>query len=1512
MMMAAMRQGARHSRRGTSVLHRIWPVALLLGALSPPALAQQVTTDAVQDLSCLGTRAGQTLGCSAGDLTATAVLTASAGTPAFCQAGQSFNFDADVTINKQAGNTRYDIGFFTGQSGNNPTVADASKTCSVATFPFTAPFSNQETNVAADTCGDVDGSMNYTPKVRNIKVMCVAASTTDSNLSVPFALSWQTPNTFTCRGPGSVGLDMPGNGAVYTDNKSKCSTGNATVSVNTQPLRVAGYVDVTKQTTPDGDTQAFSYTATGAPGTFVGYQPLNASGVPTGNVVSNNNNTVTFSLADGAGVRVFMSVVAANQTLTVAEAATTHWSGTAAISCAAVTGSPALAVNNGTRTITASLNTTNTAAACTVMNTKRARVSLVENVQGRLFASDQFAMTVGGAGAALLTTDAAGMALDASQVAVTTTGSSTGNFTNATHPSFRVTPGVLLSVSSAMAAGSTSTAAAYDTTLTCTNAFAGPGATTGLPANQPVSTYALTPAPGDDITCTYRHVPKALLTLSKVVVNDNGRSAVAGDWTLSATGPASISGASGSAAVTAVPVPPGTYTLAESGPAGYAMTGLACTGAADTDPSDGLTLASGDIATCTFTNDDQQVAQTVVKAGVLDQDPDGSASVTEGDTLRYTVTVTNTGVVPLTNVVVSDSLLTPGTQACPSVAVGATCVLVGTYVVTAADALAGEVVNTASVTSNEIPGPTPSNTVTLPVQAAVPGELAVVKSHAGDFAAGSNATYTLQVGNIGNTTVSGTTTVEDLLPAGLGFVSGIGSGWTCSAVGQLVTCTSSDSVPSYGDMPPITLTVSVDGSIGNSVDNTASVGNSSVNGGAMSTGNTDTATVVHPDLSTSTKGVVDLNGGDVEAGDVLEYRINLVESAGVVATNVSVTDVLQAGLGSLVVTQVPGGGIDNSSAGQVSVSGITVPANGSLQLLFEVTVGAGFAPGDTIDNVAVIANPGGPGASPAARTLVFDQSSVGTAGNKILYLHDDLSLDRTPQAGTPTTGVLVEAGTSDSWVLDPVIPAGETLVLSAGPIAIDLPVNTNFSTVSLQAQLLYRPAAGPDLLIGSSATQSFSTANSAEARAFVVNLASDYTLQAGGRLVLRMLNSANGNKHARIHEYNGSAARITFATSTVVNVDSVQAYAQAFADGNAQQAYYVHGDQVWIRAVASDPFGGADVSAAELTLIDPYGNLIVGPTPMAIVDTDDVATGGSRTFEYATSVPALSAIGVWTATVTAHEGSEGTVSHTANGQVEVRGRVTLQHDWEPDAIGGDSVSLQVAGGSDAVDGSSTAPSTMTPATASATATAPLTLVQAFTTGNPGSYTVSLACERNGDGVAVAATGSGLSRQIQMPLDSSVTCSWSNGLSVPLTVVKLVLVHSDPVNGTLDPKAIPGAIVEYRAVIANPGGPVDSDSLVFTDPVPASTEFRVADITGAGSGSGPVRFTDSLSSPSGLSYTYPADIAFSNDNGASWDYVPSDPDGDGFDPAITDIRVNPKGTFNGGNAQFTLAFRVRIK
>lgn len=99
-----------------------------------------------------------------------------------------------------------------------------------------------------------------------------------------------------------------------------------------------------------------------------------------------------------------------------------------------------------------------------------------------------------------------------------------------------------------------------------------------------LNTFAIT----NTVSCTY-------LTLVKDV---NG-TAPASSWTLSATGPTTISGATGTGAVTKVHVLPGTYTLGESGPAGYKQTGLVCTSGGSGNT---VVLRSGEDVTCTFTN----------------------------------------------------------------------------------------------------------------------------------------------------------------------------------------------------------------------------------------------------------------------------------------------------------------------------------------------------------------------------------------------------------------------------------------------------------------------------------------------------------------------------------------------------------------------------------------------------------------------------------------------------------------------------------------------------------------------------------------------------------------------------------------------------------------------------------------------------------------------------------------------------------------------------------------------
>ena len=76
----------------------------------------------------------------------------------------------------------------------------------------------------------------------------------------------------------------------------------------------------------------------------------------------------------------------------------------------------------------------------------------------------------------------------------------------------------------------------------------------------------------------------------------------------------------------------------------------------------------------------------------------------------------------------------------------------------------------------------------------------------------------------------------------------------------------------------------------------------------------------------------------------------------------------------------------------------------------------------------------------------------------------------------------------------------------------------------------------------------------------------------------------------------------------------------------------------------------------------------------------------------------------------------------------------------------------------------------------------------------------------------------------------------------------------------------------------------------------------------------------LAVASGLSFVYsvPAsttdDVEFSMNNGSDFNYSPT-PDSDGFDSLVSDVRINPKGTFNPSNGTdipaFTVSFSVRV-
>jgi len=214
---------------------------------------------------------------------------------------------------------------------------------------------------------------------------------------------------------------------------------------------------------------------------------------------------------------------------------------------------------------------------------------------------------------------------------------------------------------------------------------------------------------------------------------------------------------------------------------------------------------------------------------------------------------------------------------------------------------------------------------------------------------------------------------------------------------------------------------------------------------------------------------------------------------------------------------------------------------------------------------------------------------------------------------------------------------------------------------------------------------------------------------------------------------------------------------------------------------------------------------------------------------------------------------------------------------------------------------------------------PVTVSETMATGSVSalsSYTPSLTCTNaNASSTTVMPNNAAVTSYNlgTLAYGDGVTCMFTNTAKRPsLTVVKSSEVLSDPVDGSTNPKRIPGSVVRYIVNVTNSGtGVVDASTLVITDPIPANTSLCVTTTC-----SNPiVEFIDG-SPVSGLSFNYAANVSYSNTagGGAPFSYTPV-PDANGFDVAVTGIRIAPTGTMNGtggGNPSFTVRFRVRVK
>jgi uncharacterized repeat protein (TIGR01451 family) len=531
-------------------------------------------------------------------------------------------------------------------------------------------------------------------------------------------------------------------------------------------------------------------------------------------------------------------------------------------------------------------------------------------------------------------------------------------------------------------------------------------------------------------------------------------------------------------------------------------------------------------------------------------------------------------------------------------------------------------------------------------------DLGITKTHSGNFVAGSTGQFILTVSNSSAALIEredNTVTVRDTLPAGLTYSSATGTGWTCGAVAQLVTCTHAAPLNVGASFPPITLTVNVLETAAAAVENTATVSTPSFELNAANNTVTDQVTVVFPNLSTSSKSVLDLNGGEANPGDTLRYTITLAESAGFAAPGVSVTDHIPANSTFAGFIAIPAGATSSftpppagdGDRGIITVSGIAVPAGNSRTVVFDVLVD-NVSPGSTIENTATVDNPNGPDATPAAPSVQVSPSQIPADGTKQLYLWSNpVRLTRVRPSGTHNP--ITIDGNDDTQTFSLNVPMQGALTLNAGNFPVNLILarsgSTNTTrriTVTLRNSVTGQIATTVRTITGMPATPAMYT----------------FTLNTGGVAVpqnsvfhLDVNNDSNdsASRDVTLTPYSALGySRVDLNSATVINVDSVTTWNAAFNGGVAQNTFYP-GATVFVRAQISDPFGSFDISSARISIIDPANVTRVNDQLMnaqGAPATCNSSTAATCIFQYPFAVPA-SPTGVWTIRVTGHEGVEG-------------------------------------------------------------------------------------------------------------------------------------------------------------------------------------------------------------------------------------------------------------------------------
>ncbi|MFD8483924.1 hypothetical protein [Kitasatospora sp. NPDC059673] len=354
----------------------------------------------------------------------------------------------------------------------------------------------------------------------------------------------------------------------------------------------------------------------------------------------------------------------------------------------------------------------------------------------------------------------------------------------------------------------------------------------------------------------------------------------------------------------------------------------------------------------------------------IEKTADSAGPFHAGDTVAYTYTVTNTGTATVNNLTVADDHVAVVKCDATTLNPGQSTLCHGTYLVTAADAQAGHVTNTAHAEGTDPQGQT---VVSPPAEATVPalgeGQLTIEKvaDSAGPFRVGDTVAYTYTVTNTGTAVVHNVTVADDHVAS--------------------VTCDATTLNPGVSTLCHGSYVITAADVQAGHVTNTAHARGADPEGQPVQSPPAEATVPVVGEARLSIEKVAD-SAGPFRVGDTVAYTYTVTNTGTAVVHNVTVADdhvssvtcdatTLNPGVstlchGSYVITaaDVQAGHVTNTAHArgadpegqpvQSPPAEATVPVAGEAQLTIEkVADSAGpFHVGDTVNYTYTVTNTG--------------------------------------------------------------------------------------------------------------------------------------------------------------------------------------------------------------------------------------------------------------------------------------------------------------------------------------------------------------------------------------------------------------------------------------------------------------------------------------------------------------------------------------------------------------------------